>query len=108
MLLELVAAAAVGTAGTIALLLWVDHRCALDGQAMATLAALVLGTVAGAAIALRLNALDFELGAVAGVLLALAGWTVVVLLTTRPAPVHAGSDPGGAASAPGEGDGTAG
>lgn len=85
-------AAAAGTAGSIGLLLWVDHRCALDGPAMSTLAALVLGTVAAVAAALRLIAFDFTHGAVAGVLLALAGWTLTVLLTTRPAPVLAARD----------------
>lgn len=86
MLLEVLAAAALAVAGTVGLLLWADHRAALDGGAVVTLTGLVIGTVAAVAAALRVTALGFTFGAVAGVLLALAGWTLVVLLTTRPTP----------------------
>lgn len=46
----------------------------------------MLATVAAGSLALRLTALDMTLGSVAGVLLCLAGWAVVVLLTARPRP----------------------
>ena len=84
MLLEILAASALAVAGTVGLVLWVDHRAALERTAVATLTGLVIGTVAAVAIALRVTALGFTFGAVGGVLIALAGWTLVVRLTTRP------------------------
>jgi hypothetical protein len=85
-ILEALAAASVAIAGTIGLVLWVDARCALDAAGLRTLCAVVLATVAAGAFALRLTALNFPLGSVAAALLGLGGWTVVVLLTTRPRP----------------------
>lgn len=85
-ILEALAAASVAIAGTIALVLWVDARCALDAAGLRTLCGVVLATVAAGAVALRLTALDFPLGSVAAALLGLGGWTIVVLVTTRPRP----------------------
>jgi hypothetical protein len=85
-ILEALAAASAAIAGTVGLVLWVDARCALDAAALRTLCAVVLATVAAWTIALRLTALDFALGSVAATLLGLGGWTIVVLLTTRPRP----------------------
>ncbi|MGD9570684.1 MAG: hypothetical protein AB7V62_02210 [Thermoleophilia bacterium] len=84
MLLEGIAAASVACAGAIGLVLWVDTRSELDGFAVWSLTALVLLSAAGVALALRLTALDFTLGSVAAVLLTLAAWAAVVLLTTHP------------------------
>ncbi len=88
MALEVIAAAATAVAGVIGLLLWVDGRVTMAPAARVVFTGLVLVTVTAVAVALRVTALRFPLGAVAGVILALAAWTLVVLLTTRPAPAY--------------------
>lgn len=89
MLVEVLAAGAVAVAGAVGLLLWVDHRCELDAAAAATLCGLIAGSVALVALGLRITALAFPLGLVPAVILGLAGWTLIILLTTRPRPAIA-------------------
>ncbi len=81
---EVTLAAVVAVAGVIGLLLWVDHRVALEPAAAVTFSALVAVTVAASAVALRVTALRFPLGAAVGALVALAAWVVVVTLVTHP------------------------